>query len=202
MVTVSLPVFMLPSEVTVKVPAVSVCRALQNLHTAECFRLLLQINSLWCVKPNLIIIAKLADIFPNKFIQPLSSCRLHTLCAGGMPVTLTRRRCVSHSHRHQAGSICIWQKSLHYQWFEVISCFWEGPFSLLSVRHGQKAYQRWSRPVSFKKPESTLSETETRPSKNALESKTKTKNLKKWSQDQDRSRVLQHCWKVCTLRLC
>ena len=79
-----------------------------------------------------------------------------------------------------AGSGCSREKSLHYQWFEVISCFWEGPFLLLSVRHGQKACQRWSWPVSFKKPEFAQSEPKTR--------------LRKMPSipRQDWSRVLQH----------
>ena len=37
----------------------------------------------------------------------------------------------------------------------------------------KKAYQWWSLPVPFNKPECAQSETETRPSKNALDSKTR-----------------------------
>ena len=87
------------------------------------------------------------------------------------PYSVCRGACQSLSHWHRAGRSCSWGKALHYQWFEVMSCVWGGPLSLLSVRHGQKAYQRWSWPVSFKKPESTQSETETRPNKNSLDFK-------------------------------
>ena len=59
-----------------------------------------------------------------------------------------------------------------------MSCFWEGPFSLLSVMHRQKDYQRWSWLVSFKKPESTQSESEIKLSKNALHSKTRPRTSK------------------------
>lgn len=64
---------------------------------------------------------------------------------------------------------------------------WEGSscillFSLVTV------VLVWSRPVLIKNPKSALSETETRPGKNAFDSETRPRPLK----NQDRSRVLQH----------
>ena len=58
----------------------------------------------------------------------------------------TKPRPYISKENHNKTSKCEFMQPLssYYQWFEVISCFWEGPFSLLSVRHGQKA---WVRPV-------------------------------------------------------